>query len=133
MRIVIPILLILACLCGCVSSYEDSETAGKVGKYLNETGVVPKDTSEADRTHSGKIVYVGPGVNNSPHYTYYEVTSPEDIQKLKRAAEEALVNIPEANKITLHFMEKQVFHGSGGGGGYRGKEKEIETIVVERK
>ncbi|MBI5556672.1 MAG: hypothetical protein HY885_03470 [Deltaproteobacteria bacterium] len=133
MRIVISILLIITFLSGCISSYEDSETAKKVGQCLNETGVVPKDTREADRTHFGKIVYVGPGVNNSPHFTFYEVTSPEDIQKLKHAAEEALLSIPEANKITLHFMEKQVFHETGNGGGFRGKEKEIEKIVVKRK
>jgi len=133
MRIGISILLILACLCGCVSSGVDYETAKKVGKYLNATGVVPKDTRVAYKTHVGKIVYVGPGVNRSPHFVYYEVTSPEDMQRLKRAAEEALVNIPEANKITLHFKEREVWHESGGGGGYRGREKEIETIVVTRK
>lgn len=133
MRIRILVLSILAFLFGCVSSYEDSETAKKVGQYLNATGVVPKDTRETYRTHVGKIVYVGPGVNGSPHFVYYEVTSPEDMQKLKRAAEEALVNIPEANKITLHFKEREVWHESGGGGGHRGKEREIETIVVTRK
>lgn len=132
-RIVILILLNIPLFSGCISTYEDSETAKKVGKYLNGTGVVPKDFRKADKTHSGKIVYIGPGVNNSPHFTFYEVTSPDDIKKLRLAAEEALKNIPETNKITLHFMEKQVFHESTNGGGYRGKEKEIKKIVVKRK
>jgi len=132
LRIIISILLFLVCISGCASSAEDYETARKVGKYLRETGVIPYDTREADRTHVGKIVYVGPGINNSPHFTFYEVTSPNDWQKLKKAAEVALENIPEANKITLHFKEKQVFHQSKGGGGMRGREKEIKTIVVKK-
>ncbi|MHB8988087.1 MAG: hypothetical protein ACYC6S_04820 [Desulfobulbia bacterium] len=133
MRIHVLALSILAFLFGCVSSSEDLETAKNVAKYLNTTGVIPENTSEAYKTHSGKIVYVGPGIHNSPHFTYYEVTSRDDMQKLKRAAEEALEKIPKANKITLHFVEKEVWHESGGGGGYRGKEKEIETIVVTKK
>lgn len=128
----IVILLTLAFLLGCASSHEDYEIASKVGKYLDGTGVVPLDTRIADKIHSGKIVYVGPGINGCPHFTYYEVTSQEDMQKLKRAAEEALKQIPEAKKITLHLMERQVFHQSPDGSGYRGKEKEIETIVIER-
>jgi hypothetical protein len=128
----IVILLALAFLFGCSSSQEDYVIASRVGTYLGGTGVIPLDTREADRAHSGKIVYVGPGINGSPHFTYYEVTSRDDMQKLKSAAEQALRQIPEAKKITLRFMERQVFHQSSDGSGYRGKEKEIEAIVIER-
>lgn len=120
-------------LAGCMPSAEDSEIARKVGKYLDAVGVIPEDTSTAYKTHVGKIVYVGPGTKGRPHFTYYEVTSPEDIKKLKAAAEIAIKEVPEVNKIYLHFMEKEVFHSSGNGGGYRGREKEIERVVVERK
>jgi hypothetical protein len=120
-------------LSGCGENAVDNEISRKVGKYLDATGVVPDDTSTAYKSHVGKIVYVGPGTKGRPHFTYYEVTSPEDIQKLKAAAEMAIKEIPEANKIYLHFMEKEVFHSSGNGGGYRGREKEIQTVVVERK
>lgn len=130
-RLVIP--LVSALLLGCVSSAEDSELAGRVGKYLDSAGVIPSDTRNADITHSGKIVYVGPGVNGSPHFTYYEVTDPKDIRKLKGAAEIAAKEIPAVRKITLHFMEKQVFHQQPDGSGSRGREKEIETIVVRRE
>jgi hypothetical protein len=131
MKFKILILLISLCLFGCVSSSEDYETAKKVGVYLKATGVIP-DTREADRTGVGKIYYVGPGVNNSPHFTFYEVTSPEEIVKLENAAKNALSEIPEANKITLHFMEKQVFHKSVNGGRSRGKEKKVKKIVIKR-
>ena len=130
-RLVFP--LVSALLIGCVSSAEDSELAGRVGKYLDSAGVIPSDTRNADRTHSAKIVYVGPGVNGSPHFTYYEVTDPIDIGKLKGAAEIAAKEIPAVRKITLHFMEKQVFHQQPDGSGSRGREKQIETIVVRRE
>ncbi|MDP1653429.1 MAG: hypothetical protein Q8L56_11985 [Rhodocyclaceae bacterium] len=129
----IAVLLTFTFLFGCVSSYEDSELASKVGRFLGATEVVPLDAREADKSGSGRIVYVGPGTNGSPHFTYYEVTTLEDMQKLKRAAEKALEQIPEAKKITLHFMEKQVVHRSPDGSSYRGREKEIETIVVVRE
>ena len=126
-------LLIVGLLAACVSSGEDYAVAAAVGKYLDATGVVPTDTREADRTHKGKIVYFGPGRNGSPHFTYYEITDPDDMQKLKGAAEIALQEVPTARKITLHFMEKQVFHQSANGSGSRGREREIKTIVVERE
>ena len=126
-------LLVLVFLASCVSSHQDFETAKKVGEYLDATGIIPENTGAADKTHSGKIVYVAPGVHRGPHFTYYEVTARGDILKLKRAAEEALEKVPEVNNITLHFMEKQVWHELANGGGYRGKEKEIETIVVTRQ
>lgn len=125
--------LCVALLVGCVSSAEDSELAAKVGTYLDATGVIPKDTREAYKTHSGKIVYVGPGVNGSPHFTYYEVTNPEEMLKLKSAAEAALKELPNVRKITLHFMEKEVIHQHANGSSSRGRENEIETIVVHRK
>jgi hypothetical protein len=130
-RLVIPLAFVF--LVGCTSSGEDYQLAAEVGKQLGATGVVPLDTQGADKTHSGKIVYVGPGVNGSPHFTYYEVTDPKDMQKLKAAAEVAAKEIPAVRKITLHFMEKQVFHQQLDGSGYRGREKEIETIVVRRE
>jgi hypothetical protein len=120
-------------LLGCVSSAEDSEIASEVGKYLNATNVVPLNTSEAYRTHSGKIVYVGPGTNGSPHFTYYEVTDLDDIQKLKGAAKEAVAKVSSAKQITLHFMEKEVFHQLPSGSGSRGREKEIATVVVKKE
>lgn len=122
----------LSLLLGCVSSGEDYENARRVGAYLDAAGVVPLSNREADRTRSGKIVYVAPGVNGSPHFTYYEVTAQEDMQKLKVAAEEAIKNEPSVKKITLHFIERQVWHQSESGAGYRGKENEINTIVVTR-
>ena len=126
--------LFIGLLSACVSSAEDHDVAAAVAKYLSETGVVPTDTREADATHKGKIVYFAPGINGSPHFTYYEITDPADMHKLQQAAEEALKAVPKANKITLHFKEKQVFHQSSpNGAGSRGREKEIETIVVERK
>lgn len=127
------VFLALLFLFGCVSSGEDYEIARKVGKYLDATGVVPFNAREADRTRAGRIVYVGPGINGSPHFTFYEVTYREDMQKLKGAAEEALEKIPEAKRITLHFMERQVFHQSADGSASRGRENEIETIVVKSK
>jgi hypothetical protein len=127
------VVLALIPLIGCVSSAQDSERAARVGRYLDAAGVIPiEEARDADKTHSGKIVYVGPGINGSPHFTYYEVTSPEDMQKLKVAAEDALRHIPDVNRITLHFMEKQVIHQSQGGGLSRGREKEINTVVVSR-
>lgn len=125
--------LIVGLLAACVSSGEDYAVAAAVGKHLDATGVVPADTREADKTHKGKIVYFAPGRNGAPHFTYYEITDPADMQKLKRAAEIALNEVPTARKITLHFMEKQVIHQSANGSGSRGHEREIETIVVERK
>jgi hypothetical protein len=119
-------------LAACGSSTEDYAIAKAVGNYLEATGVVPLNIREADRTHSGKIVYFAPGVR-SPHFTYYEVTDPADMLKLKAAAEVALKEVPAARKITLRFMEKQVFHQSPNGSGYRGNEKEIKTIVVQRE
>lgn len=130
-RLYIPICAAL--LVGCVSSAEDSELAAKVGTYLNATGVIPQDTGDAYKTHSGKIVYVGPGVNGSPHFTYYEVTNPDEMQKLKSAAETALKELPNVQKITLHFMEKEVVRQHSDGSSSRGRENEIETIVVRRK
>lgn len=124
--------LVSPLLAACVSSSEDYVIAAAVGKYLDATGVVPSDTREADRTHSGTIVYFSPGIK-SPHFTYYEVTDSADMLKLKAAAEAALKDVPAARKITLHFMEKQVFHQSKDGSGYRGHEKEIKTIVVQRE
>jgi hypothetical protein len=115
-----------------VSSAEDYATAKEIGKFLDATGVVPRDIREADRTHKGKIVYFAPGRNGEPHFTFYEVTDPGDMEKLRNAAEQALGEVPAARKISLHFMEKQVFHESGNGGGYRGRENEIKTIVVKR-
>lgn len=125
--------LLVTALVGCVSSAEDSELAARVGKYLDAAGVLPQDTQDAYKTHSGKIVYVGPGVNGSPHFTYYEVTDPEDIRKLKSAAETALRELPSARKITLHFKEKEVIRQETNGSSSRGKEREIETVVVERQ
>jgi hypothetical protein len=125
--------LAIGLLAACVSSGEDYAVAAAVGKHLNATGVVPTDTREADRTHKGKIVYFAPGSNGAPHFTYYEITDPADIQKLKAAAEIALTKVPKARKITLHFMEKQVFRQSADGSGSRGHETEIEKIVLERK
>jgi hypothetical protein len=119
-------------LSACVSSGEDYAVAAAVVKYLDATGVIPSANREADRTHSGKIVYFAPGINGSPHFTYYEVTDPADMQKLKTAAETALKEVPAARKVTLHFMEKQVLHLSANGAGYRGHEKEIKKIVVQR-
>jgi hypothetical protein len=119
-------------LLGCVSSAEDSEIASEVGKYLSATNVVPLDSSEAYRTHRGKIVYVGPGTNGAPHFTYYEVTSADDIQKLTHAAEEAVSKVYGAKKITLHFMEKEVFRQSPNGSGLRGSEKEVATVVIRK-
>lgn len=119
-------------LSACVSSGEDREVASKVGKYLDTAAVVPLNARLVDRTHSGKIVYVAPGINGSPHFTYYEVTSKDEMERLKKAAKRALQNIPQAKKITLHFMEKQVIHKSADGWSWRGNEKEIETIVVKR-
>lgn len=119
-------------LAACVSSEEDYAIAAAVGKYLDATGVVSLDNREADRTRSGKIVYFAPGINGSPHFTYYEVTDPADMEKLKKAAEMALREVPSAQKITLHFMEKQVFHQSANGSGYRGHEREIKKIVVKK-
>ena len=125
--------LIVGLLAACVSSGEDYAIAAAVGKYLNATGVVPADTGDADRTHKGKIVYFAPGRNGAPHFTYYEITDPNDMQKLKKAAETALKEVPAVRKITLHFMEKQVFNQSANGSGSRGRERELETIVVERE
>lgn len=119
-------------LSACVSSGEDYALAATVVKYLDATGVTPSANREADRTHSGKIVYFAPGINGSPHFTYYEVTDPADMQKLKTAAETALKEVPAARKITLHFMEKQVLHLSANGSGYRGHEREIKKIEVRR-
>ncbi len=129
----ISLLLALVFLAACVSSGEGYAVAEAVQKYLSATGVVPVDTREAGRTHKGKIVYFAPGRNGSPHFTYYEITEPADMEKLRRAAETALKEVPAARKITMRFMEKQVFHQSAGGAGYRGREREIETIVVERE
>jgi hypothetical protein len=120
-------------LTGCSENAEDNEISRKVGHYLDATGVIPKDTGEANKTHVGKIVFVSPGTKGRPHFIYYEVTDEKDMQKLKVAAEEALQHVPEANIITLHFMEKQVFHHSSGGGGHRGMENEINKIAVTRK
>ncbi|CAG0970086.1 hypothetical protein RHDC4_01222 [Rhodocyclaceae bacterium] len=53
--------------------------------------------------------------------------------KLKAAAELALKEVPATRKITLRFMEKQVFHQSKDGSGYRGHENEIKKIVVQRE
>ena len=125
--------LCAALVLGCVSSAEDSELAAKVGTYLAATGVIPQDTREAYKSHSGKIVYVGPGINGSPHFTYYEVTSPEEMRKLKIAAETALRELPNVQKITLHFMEKEVVRQHADGSSSRGHKKEIETIVVRRE
>ena len=127
------VFLIFGTIAACVSSGEDYEVAASVGKYLNATGVVPADTREADRTHNGKIVYVAPGRNGAPYFIYYEVTDAAEMQKLKRAAELALKEVPRVRMITLHFMEKQVFHQSANGSGSRGRERELETIVVERE
>jgi hypothetical protein len=125
--------LIVGFLAACVPSGEDYAVASAVGKYLDATGVVPADTRDADRTHKGKIVYFAPGTNGAPHFTYYEITDPADMQKLKRAAEKALKEVPKAHKVTLHFMEKQVFRQSADGSGSRGHEREIEKIVVVRE
>ena len=125
--------LCVALLFGCVSSAEDSELAARVGRYLDAAGVIPQDTRDAYHTHSGKIVYVGPGVNGSPHFTYYEVTNPDEMQKLKSAAEIALKELPNVQKITLHFMEKEVIRQRADGSSSRRRENEIETIVVRRK
>jgi len=126
--------LTVGLLSACVPSGEDYEVAAAVAKYLDATGVVPADTREADKTHKGKTVYFAPGIQGAPHFTYYEITTPADMQKLRLAAEAALKNVPKANKITLHFMEKEVFHQSSpNGGGSRGSETEIEKIVIERK
>jgi hypothetical protein len=120
-------------LTGCSENAEDNEIAKKVGWYLDAAEIIPKDTGEAYKTHVGKIVFVSPGTKGRPHFIYYEVTAEKDMQKLKEGAEEALTHVPEANIITLHFMEKQVFHHSSGGGGHRGMENEINKIVVARK
>jgi len=125
--------LIIGLLAACAPSGKDHAVAAEVGRHLRETGVVPVDTTEADRTHNGKIVYFAPGRNGAPHFIYYEITDPADMQKLRKAAETALKEVPTARKITLHFMEKQVFHQSPNGSGSRGREKEIVTIVVERE
>jgi hypothetical protein len=83
----LAISIAFALLTGCSKpSAQDYEIAAEVGKHLRATGVVPLDTREADRTHSGKIVYFAPGTNGSPHFTYYEVTDAADMQKLKKAA-----------------------------------------------
>ena len=127
------VLLTFVFLFGCVSSAEDFEIAHKVAKYLDATGVVPRDDARKTyTTHSGKMVYVGPGINGSPHFTYYEITSPDDMRKLEIAAQEALVGVPEVKKITLHFMEKEVFHQSPSGARSRGHEKEINRIVIKK-
>jgi hypothetical protein len=120
-------------LTGCSENAEDNEISRKVGQYLDTAGIIPKDTGEAYKTHVGRIVFVSPGTQGRPHFIYYEVTAEKDMQKIKVAAEEALKHVPEANIITLHFMEKQVFHHSSGCGGHRGMENEINKIVVERK
>ena len=130
-RLSIP--LCAALLLGCVSSAEDSELAAEVGTYLNATGIIPQDTRDAYNRHSGKIVYVGPGVNGSPHFTYYEVTSPEEMRQLEIAAEAALKKLPNVRKITLHFMEKEVIRQHADGSSSRGRENEIATIVVRRE
>ncbi len=128
------ILFIAICLCRCrPSSSEDVETSKKVGVYLRAAGVIPAD-SDANKTYIGKIAYVAPGIYNSPHFIFYEITSPEEINKLENAAKKALVEIPEVNKITLHFMEKQVVHKYGNGAMSRNnrKEKEIKKIVLKK-
>ena len=127
----VSILLISTIVLGCESA-ESTETARKVGAYLNATGVIPPDNKDAYTTHVGKIVYVGPGINGYPHFTYYEVTAEADMEKLELAAEESLKHVPEAKKITLHFMEKQVLQQLSGGGVRRGSEKEIRKIFVKR-
>ena len=131
MKFFLPLFLSLAML-GCVSSGEDYQVSADVGHYLAATHVVPEDTGEADRTHRGRIVYAGPGVNGNPHFTYYEVTSPHDMALLKEAAQLALQHVPAAKSVTLHFMERQVFHTSTNGGGFRGKERELLKVVIRR-
>jgi hypothetical protein len=100
---------------------------------LDAAGVIPQDARDDYNTHSGKIVYVGPGVNGSPHFTYYEVTNPDEMQKLKSAAEIALKELPNVQKITLHFMEKEVILQHANGSSSRGRENEIKTIVVRKR
>src|SRR5690606_33765253 len=127
MKLCLTVLLSFLLL-GCVSSGDDHQVAAQVGQVLAATGVVPHDTREADRTHNGRIVYVGPGVNGNPHFTYYQVTSVREMQLLESAAQTALRRVPAANSVTLHFMERQVFRS----GGSRGEEKEVRKIVIRR-
>lgn len=128
-----PVLLLCVSVSGCVSSGDDYRVAAQVGGSLAATRLVPEDTREAERIHKGRMVYFRPGVKGNPHVTYYEVTSTEDMALLQAAAEKALLHVADANTVTLHFMEKQVFKSSPSGGRSRGREKQIRKIVVRRR
>ena len=125
---ILACLLLVFSLSGCVSSGEDYQIAEKVGDYLDAADVIPDDTREANAGRAGRIVYVGPGRNGNPHFTYYEVTPPQDIARVESAARLAVDRVPGAKSVTLHFVERQVFHG-----GVRGHENEVRRIVVRKR
>ena len=126
MKFCVPIILLAIFIVSCaVPGVNEMKAAKEVVKYFEGTGVISKERNRSIT----KKVYISPNTNYRPHFTFYEVTSETEVEKIEEAAKKAMSEITIINKITLHFRVKENFYWFG----IRGGEKEFKKVVLDRE
>ena len=109
----------------------DVKTSSAVARALSQAygKFVPED--QARRDGRGAVLYAKPVGGFGTDITIYEVTDPNEIRLVERAASQALDAVPAARGITLHFLREQVWQRTAGGQ-QRGDEVELKTTVLSK-
>lgn len=111
-------------------SAEDAAWARQVGREIESGFPGFVDRAVADATHRGKTYYLG---SRGPHHTeitFYEVTSPGDIDTIKALARQAMAAAPGVQRVTLRFFEAQVWEKTPDRGEFRRQEKLLDEVTL---
>lgn len=73
---------------------------------------------------------VRPGCRGNVTLDIYEVTEPEQVKIVAAYAREVQASVPGTSTVSLRFFEREVWIPLEGGGGYRGREKLLKTIIL---
>lgn len=89
-----------------IPNSEDAEMAYSIGRFIAQGYGQFEDRETVQESGRGKTWYAGPSASGDPRFTFYGVTSPEDIARIESLAREALRQTEGVNSVTLSFFEK---------------------------
>ncbi len=113
-----------------IPSTDDALVADQLGKLMaTGYGRFP-DRHQVEHQGHGQIYYSHPGAFAKPTVDLYEVTSPDDVERLEAAARRALAPA-HAHSVTLRFFEKENQPLFASGGRSHAGERLIKTEVIQ--
>ena len=116
----------------CVASNrEDKRIAAALKQDLKRRYQASLQLADLGRVPAPLHVNARPGCRGNATLDVYGVTTAEEFKRIEVLARQSQSSVTPLGSLTLRFFEQEVWVHVQGGGGYRGKENLLQTVLVQ--